>query len=134
MGECRAAKPEHRVSKGLAVLQLHTPIPVETPLGDAFAHLVFDYGQEHYIHFVCFLNETGECWIFDNREIRLQPNLTMGVRRPPAVDKAPEGKKLPKPRRNNPREQREVAAIADWRRNGEQAHSNGNGHPKKSKT
>lgn len=115
------------------MLQLHTPIPVETPLGDAFAHLVFDYGQEHYIHFVCFLNETGECWIFDNREVRLQPNLTMGVRRPAAVNKAPKGKKLPKPRRNNAREQREIDAIAEWRRNGAHGDAVANGEKRKSK-
>jgi hypothetical protein len=94
------------------VIQLHSPIPVETPLGEAFAHLVFDYGQEHYLHFVCFLNETGECWIFDNREIRLQPNLTMGVRRPPAKNDAPESPALRPPKRNAPRERREIADVS----------------------
>jgi hypothetical protein len=112
------------------LVQLHTPIPVETPLGDAFAHLVYDYGQEHYIHFVCFLNETGECWIFDNREIRLQANLTMGVRRPPAVDKVPKPPKQPKPRRNNPQEKKDVQQVSEWRRNGVHANGSANERPK----
>jgi len=94
------------------VIQLHAPIPVETPLGEAFAHLVFDYGQEHYLHFVCFLNETGECWIFDNREIRLLPNLTMGIRRPPARNDAPKSPALPKPKRNAPRERKQIDHVS----------------------
>ena len=62
------------------MMQLQAPIPLETPKGDGFAHLVIDYGQEHYLHFVCFLNDSGDCWIFDNRQVRMQPNFTMGVR------------------------------------------------------
>jgi hypothetical protein len=129
-----SAQLKHALEVPFMLVQLHTPIPVETPLGDAFAHLVFDYGQEHYIHFVCFLNETGECWIFDNREIRLQPNLTMGVRRPPAVDKAPKSPKLPKPRRNNPREQHFIDRVAELRQNGAHDQVSSNGRHKKPKT
>ena len=70
------------------MLQLNPPLPVDTPKGPAYAHLVIDYSQEHYTIFVCFLMETGECWQFPNRDVRLQQNLTMGVRMPPKAEPA----------------------------------------------
>ena len=60
------------------ILQLNPPIPLETPKGRATAHMVIDYGTEYSLIFVTFLNETGECWLFRNSEIRLCPNLTFG--------------------------------------------------------
>lgn len=66
--------------------QLNPPIPLDTPKGPAYAHMVIDYGQEHYLLFVCFVCDTGECWTFPNRDVRLQKNVTMGVRvAPPAA-------------------------------------------------
>ena len=65
------------------MMQLNPPIPVDTPRGPAYAHLVIDYSQEHYVLFVCFLADTGECWVLPNRDVKLQKNLTMGVRVPP---------------------------------------------------
>ena len=65
------------------MLQLNPPIPIDTPKGPAYAHLVIDYGQEHYVLFVCFVNQTGECWIFPNRDVKVQKNLTMGIRMQP---------------------------------------------------
>jgi len=62
------------------MLQLNPPIPLDTPKGPAYAHMVIDYSQEHYVLFVCFLCETGECWVYPNRDVRLQKNQTMGVR------------------------------------------------------
>lgn len=62
--------------------QLNPPLPVDTPRGPAYAHLVIDYSQEHYLLFVCFLLDSGECWTFPNREVKLQANPTMGVRVP----------------------------------------------------
>ena len=60
--------------------QLDPPIPLDTPKGPAYAHLAIDYGQEHYLLFVCFVNETGECWIFPNRDVRIQKNVSMDIR------------------------------------------------------
>ena len=60
--------------------QLNPPIPLDTPKGPAFAHLTIKYSQEHDLLFACFLTETGECWLFPSRDVRLQKNLTMGVR------------------------------------------------------
>ena len=62
------------------LVQLHTPVPLDTPRGPAFAHLVIDYGSEFHLIWVCFLNATGECWSFQNPEVKLQKNPTMGVR------------------------------------------------------
>lgn len=59
------------------IIQLHTPIPLETPKGAAFAHLVVDYGQETHLHWVCFINATGECWTFQNPDVRIESNITM---------------------------------------------------------
>lgn len=59
------------------ILQLDPTIPVITPEGKGFAHLVIDYGQEHHLLWVVFLDNTGECWTFSNPEVRAQPNPTM---------------------------------------------------------
>ena len=66
------------------MMQLNPPIPVDTPRGPAYAHLVIDYSQEHYVLFVCFLCDSGECWVLPNRDVKLQTNVSMGVRIPPA--------------------------------------------------
>ena len=60
------------------ILQLDPPIPLETKKGRGMAHLVIDYGTEYSLLFVTFINETGECWILRNTEIRLCNNLTFG--------------------------------------------------------
>ena len=59
------------------ILQLDPTVPLETPKGKAHAHFLIDYGEEHYLVFVCFVDETGEQWSFRNDEIRLSRNLTM---------------------------------------------------------
>ena len=64
------------------MLQLNPPIPLDTPKGPAYAHMAIDYSQEHYLLFVCFVNQTGECWIFPNREVKIQKNVSMGIRTP----------------------------------------------------
>ena len=58
--------------------QLNPPLPLITPKGKAWAHIVIDYGQEHDLLWVCFQDETGECWTWDNRDVRIQENITMG--------------------------------------------------------
>jgi len=60
------------------ITQLTTPIPLNTPKGRAWAHLVIDYGQEHDLLWVCFQDETGECWTWSNKDVRIQENITMG--------------------------------------------------------
>jgi hypothetical protein len=60
------------------ITQLNPPIPVSTPKGNALAHMVIDYGPEHNLIWVCFIDSSGECWSYDNKYIRAQTNITMG--------------------------------------------------------
>ena len=60
------------------MIQLSPPIPIETPKGRGLAHVLIDYGVEFDLMWVCFIDKTGECWTFSNRQIRAQPNVTMG--------------------------------------------------------
>jgi hypothetical protein len=60
----------------MGMLQLNPLIPVVTPKGEGMAHLVIDVGIEHHLQWVVFIDATGECWTFDNPDIRLQDNLT----------------------------------------------------------
>lgn len=59
------------------ILQLNPLIPLETPRGKAMAHFLINSGDEHHLQWVCFIDETGECWTYINPEIRLQSNPTM---------------------------------------------------------
>jgi hypothetical protein len=58
------------------ILQLSPFIPLETERGRAMAHFLIDPGTEHHIQFVTFIDETGECWTFEAKEVRLQRNQT----------------------------------------------------------
>ena len=60
------------------LLQLDPPLPVTTPLGKALAQVLIDYGVEHDLLWVCFQNETGEIWCWNNKQVRAQTNLSMG--------------------------------------------------------
>lgn len=60
------------------ILQLDPPIPVLCPRGKGLAHLVIDLGLEHNLQWVVFLDANGECWTWQNRDIRAQENITMG--------------------------------------------------------
>jgi hypothetical protein len=58
--------------------QLNPPLPLLTPKGKAWAHLVIDYGPEADLMWVCFQDDTGECWTWCNRDVRIQDNVTLG--------------------------------------------------------
>jgi hypothetical protein len=60
------------------MLQLDPPIPVTTPKGPALAHVLIDYGIEHNLHWVCFIDATGECWTYRNPDIHAVKNITYG--------------------------------------------------------
>ena len=61
------------------ILQLNPPLPVYvTDTGKGLAHMVIDYGPEHDLIWVVFLDEDGECWCVPNWKIRGQWNSTMG--------------------------------------------------------
>ena len=60
------------------IKQLNPPLPVITPKGNAWAHLIIDYGPEADLVWVCFQDDTGECWTWPNSKIRAQKNITYG--------------------------------------------------------
>lgn len=62
----------------MSVTQLDPPIPVITPKGEGYAHLMIDYGPEFHLLWVCFQDDTGECWTWPNPDIRAVKNVTMG--------------------------------------------------------
>jgi len=60
------------------ILQLNPIIPLTTPKGPGYAHFLIDYGPEHHLQWVTFIDSTGECWTFQNPEIKIQANITLG--------------------------------------------------------
>jgi hypothetical protein len=69
------------------ITQLNPPIPMRTPIGKGMAQLVIDMGIEHDLIWVVFQAD-GECWCWGNKDIRAEPNITIG-----RMPKAPEAKK-----------------------------------------
>lgn len=59
------------------IIQLNPCVPLNTPKGPAMAHFLIDYGQEHDLFWVCFLDMNGECWTFNNKSIRLPFNYSL---------------------------------------------------------
>ena len=70
------------------ILELKSPLPITTPKGAAWAYFIIDYGMEHDLLWVCFQNETNECWTWTNRDIRLDKNITYHRPATP-IDKLP---------------------------------------------
>ena len=62
----------------MAITQLDPPIPLETPRGSGIAHFVIDYGPEYNLMWTVFLDANGECWTFQNSEVRAVKNITLG--------------------------------------------------------
>jgi len=60
------------------ILQLNPSIPVNTPKGPGEAILIIDYGKEDDLLFTVFLDETGQCWTFNNKDIRAIKNVSIG--------------------------------------------------------
>jgi hypothetical protein len=62
------------------MLQLDPTIPMMTPKGPGYALFVVDYSQEHHLMWVVALDDGGEVWMFENPQIRVQSNFTLGRR------------------------------------------------------
>ncbi|MFZ4540787.1 MAG: hypothetical protein ACOYNL_03115 [Rickettsiales bacterium] len=64
-------------------LQLKTPIPLETPKGDAQAFaLISDEGRAG-VEWITILKESGECWSFLNSDVhQASNNVVVGVLKP----------------------------------------------------
>ena len=67
--------------------QLNPTIPIETPKGRGEAVAVIDYGPEHDLYWTVFLDNGGECWTFENKQIRGCLNPTLGRTAPSGFDK-----------------------------------------------
>jgi hypothetical protein len=64
------------------ITQLNPPLPLHTAKGAGSAHFVIDYGPEHDLVWVVFMDKDGACWSVPNPEVRMQFNWTMGRRKP----------------------------------------------------
>ena len=60
------------------ITRLDPPMPIMTPKGRGLAHFLIDYGPEHDLMWVCFQDGTGECWTWENAQIRARVNQTLG--------------------------------------------------------
>ena len=60
------------------ITRLDPPMPIMTPKGRALAHFLIDYGPEHDLMWVCFQDDSGECWTWENADIRARVNQTLG--------------------------------------------------------
>jgi hypothetical protein len=105
------------------LLRLEPPIPLQTPFGEAVAHIYSDGGLESECFWVCFC-ENGAIMEFANSEVRACRNFTVGRDNPdrPARSRlfAPQKHQGKKRKRSSP--QRAVI-----RTNGVATH-NGVGH------
>lgn len=61
----------------MSIVQLTDPLPVVTPLGEAWAHFIWERGPETLLLFGCFQVATGENWWWANDKIRLCKNISM---------------------------------------------------------
>jgi hypothetical protein len=60
-----------------SIVRIDPAIPLLTPKGPAYAHFLIDYGVEDNLHWVCFQDDTGECWTWDNSKVRATKNITI---------------------------------------------------------
>lgn len=60
------------------MLQLNPPLPMNTPKGEGFAHILIDYGPESDLYWTVLISATGEIWTFANRHVRASKNITLG--------------------------------------------------------
>jgi hypothetical protein len=61
-----------------SIVRIDPPIPLMTPKGRAVAHFLIDTGVENDLQWVCFQDETGECWTWENAHVRARVNKTIG--------------------------------------------------------
>lgn len=51
---------------------------VTTPKGLALVKFLIDYGPEADLAWVCVQQDTGEIWTWDNSDVRVVKNVTLG--------------------------------------------------------
>jgi hypothetical protein len=76
----RRATADGAAEDDVMMLQLDPTIPMMTPRGSGYALFVVDYSQEHHLMWVVALDDGGEIWMFENPDVRVQSNFTLGRR------------------------------------------------------
>jgi hypothetical protein len=66
--------------------RIDPPIPLTTPKGKGMAHFLIDYGMENDLMWVVFQDDTGECWTWENSQIRARINQTIGRMKVSSID------------------------------------------------
>jgi hypothetical protein len=75
------------------MLQLNPPLPIITPFGPGVCHFLIDPGLESSLQWVVIQStgsHVGECWTWQNEDVRFEPNATIGrgratpLRQPPS--------------------------------------------------
>ncbi len=61
-----------------SIVRIDPPIPLNTPKGRAIAHFIVYDGIENDLMWVCFQDDTGECWTWENAQVRARVNKTAG--------------------------------------------------------
>jgi len=61
-----------------SMLQLNPTIPIvrKSDGMKGYAYAIIDYSQEHYVYFVCGL-DNGDIWVLSNRDVSLQNNVSL---------------------------------------------------------
>jgi hypothetical protein len=68
------------------ITRVDPPIPLMTPKGRGVAHFLIDYGMENDLMWVVFQDDTGECWTWENSQIRARVNKTIGREKVSTID------------------------------------------------
>ena len=68
------------------ITRIEPPIPLSTPKGKGMAHFLIDYGMENDLMWVVFQDDTGECWTWENAQIRARTNQTIGRMKVSSID------------------------------------------------
>jgi hypothetical protein len=60
------------------MLQLNPTIPIvrRSDGMKGYAYAIIDYSQEHYVYFVCGL-DNGDIWVLSNKDLSLQSNVSL---------------------------------------------------------
>lgn len=58
--------------------EINKIIWLRTPKGLAIAHFLIDRGSEADLEWVCFQQDTGEVWCWNNSDVRVEQNITLG--------------------------------------------------------
>ena len=75
----------------MSIIQLDTPIMVQTPFGKGVAHFVWDDGEEAY--WCVIQRKTSEFWWWANHEIRYDTHLSEGFNQQSSIHLSDERKK-----------------------------------------